>query len=121
VLKQYHGATFPKNYAIAHRGLVETLPNVEPLTNQPDSAPYVGRYLRPQNAVSVRVDNGGLAVQEIPNSGDPRPIMPIKFFGPDRAVITDGNDKGQTIEFVRDQSGKVNWVRVVGRVAVKQP
>ena len=38
-----------------------------------------------------------------------------------RAVITDGNDKGQTIEFVRDQSGKVNWVRVVGRVAVKQP
>ncbi|HUQ89917.1 MAG TPA: serine hydrolase domain-containing protein, partial [Vicinamibacterales bacterium] len=38
-LKSYHGATFPKNYAIAHRGLVETLPNVEPLATQPDSAP----------------------------------------------------------------------------------
>jgi CubicO group peptidase (beta-lactamase class C family) len=120
VLKQYHGATFPKNYAIAHRGLVETLPNVEPLVNQPDLTPYVGRYLRPQNAVSVRVESGALVVQEIPNSGDPRPLMPIKFFGPDRAVIVDGNDTGQTIEFVRDASGKINWVRVVGRVAVRQ-
>jgi CubicO group peptidase (beta-lactamase class C family) len=119
VLKQYHGATFPKNYAIAHRGLVETLPNVEPLAMQPDFAPYLGRYRRPMNAVSVRVEGGKLIVQEIPNSGDPRPVMPIAFFGPDRAVVTDGNDKGQSIEFVRDQAGKVNWVRVVGRVAVR--
>ncbi len=121
VLKQFHGATFPKNHAIAHRGLVETLPNVEPLAQQPDLAQYVGRYSRPMNSVSVRVENGRLIVQELPNAGDPRPVMPIAFFGPDRAVITDGNDKGQSIEFVRDQSGKVNWVRVVGRVAVKQP
>jgi CubicO group peptidase (beta-lactamase class C family) len=119
VLKQYHGATFPKNHAIAHRGLVETLPNVEPLAKQPDFAPYVGRYSRPMNGVSVRVENGTLVVQELPNAGDPRPVMPIAFFGPDRAVVTDGNDKGQSIEFVRDQSGKVNWVRVVGRVAVR--
>lgn len=119
-LKQYHGATFTKNYAIAHRGLVESMPNVEPLAKQPDLAQYVGRYLRPMNAVSVRVDGGKLAVQEIPNGGDPRPVMPITFFGQDRAVITDGNDKGQTIEFVRDTTGKVNWVRVVGRVAVRQ-
>jgi CubicO group peptidase (beta-lactamase class C family) len=67
-LRSYHGATFPKNYAIAHRGLVETLPNVEPLSTQPDPAPYVGRYLRPMNAVSVRVEGGKLIVQEIPNS-----------------------------------------------------
>ena len=118
-LKQYHGATFPKNYAIAHRGLVETLPNVEPLASQPDPAQYVGRYLRPMNAVSVRVEEGKLVVQEIPNSGNARPVMPIAFFGADRAVITDGNDRGQGIEFVRDAAGKVNWVRVVGRVAVR--
>jgi CubicO group peptidase (beta-lactamase class C family) len=118
-LKSYHGATFPKNYAIAHRGLVETLPNVEPLATQPDSAPYVGRYLRPMNSVSVRVEGGKLIVQELPNTGDPRPVMPIAFFGPDRAVVTDGNDRGQSIEFVRDAKGSVNWVRVVGRVAVR--
>jgi CubicO group peptidase (beta-lactamase class C family) len=120
-LKSYHGATFPKNYAIAHRGLVETLPNVEPLAQQPDPAPYVGRYLRPMNAVSVRVEGGTLVVQEIPNTGDPRPAMPIAFFGPDRAVVTDGNDRGQSIEFVRDTAGSVKWVRVVGRVAVRAP
>lgn len=119
VLKQYHGATFPKNHAIAHRGLVETLPNVEPLAKQPDFAQYVGRYARPMNGVSVRVESGTLVVQEMPNAGDPRPIMPIAFFGPDRAVITDGNDKGQSIEFIRDQTGKVNWVRITGRVAVR--
>ena len=120
-LKLYHGAAFPNNYAIAHRGLVETLPNVEPLAAQPNPAPYVGRYRRPMNAVDVRVEGGRLVVQEIPNNGNARAVMPIAFFGPDRAVITDGNDKGQGIEFVRDASGKVNWVRVVGRVAVKQP
>ncbi len=118
-LKSYHGATFPKNHAIAHRGLVETLPNVEPLAQQPEPAPYLGRYLRPMNAVSVRVETGKLIVQEIPNSGEPRPVMPIAFFGPDRAVVTDGNDRGQSIEFVRDATGTVNWVRVVGRVAVR--
>jgi CubicO group peptidase (beta-lactamase class C family) len=119
VLKQYHGATFPKNHAIAHRGLVETLPNVEPLATQPALAAYVGRYLRPMNAVSVRVEGNRLVVQEIPNSGAPRPTMPIAFFGPDRAVVTEGNDRGQSIEFVRDGAGTVKWVRVVGRVAVR--
>jgi CubicO group peptidase (beta-lactamase class C family) len=118
-LKSYHGATFPKNYAIAHRGLVETLPNVESLAQQPDPAPYVGRYLRPMNAVSVRVEGGKLVVQEMPNNGNPRPVMPIAFFGPDRAIVTEGNDRGQGIEFVRDAKGNVNWVRVVGRVAVR--
>jgi len=119
ILKQYQGATFPKNYAIAHRGLVETLPNVEALAKQPDLSEYVGRYLRPMNAVAVRIDGGRLVVQEIPNGADPRPVMPIAFFGPDRAVITDGNDRGQGIEFVRDAKGAVNWVRVVGRIAVR--
>ena len=119
-LRAYHGIVYAKNQAIAHRGLVETLPNVEPLATQPDPKPYVGRYRRPTNAVDVRIDNGKLVVQDLPNGGEPRPVMPIAFFGPDRAVITDGNDRGQSIEFVRDAAGAVKWVRVVGRVAVRQ-
>ena len=118
-LRSYHSIVYAKNQAIAHRGLVETLPNVEPLAAQPDSKPYVGRYHRPTNAIDVRVENGTLVVQDLPNGGEPRPVMPIAFFGPDRAVITDGNDKGQSIEFIRDASGVVKWVRVVGRVAVR--
>lgn len=119
-LRSYHGATFAKNQAIAHRGLVETLPSVEPLAAQPDLTPYAGKYLRPMNAVEVRIEGGRLVVQERPNNAEPRPVMPIAFFGPDRAVITEGNDRGQSIEFVRDAAGQVKWVRVVGRVAVRQ-
>jgi CubicO group peptidase (beta-lactamase class C family) len=122
-LKSYLGATFRVNQAIAHRGLVETLPSFEPLAKQPDSAPYVGTYLRPSNSVVVRAEGGKLVVQERSNNANARPgtDMPIAFFGPDRAVVTDGTDRGQTIEFVRDAGGKVNWVRVVGRVAVRTP
>ena len=118
-LKSYAGATFSMNQAIAHRGLLETLPLVEPLATQPDPAPYVGRYLRPMNTVVVRAENGRVLVQVRPNSGDPQPEMPVAFYGPDRAVVTDGPDKGQSIEFVRATDGTINWIRVTGRVAVR--
>jgi len=121
-LESYLGVTYTRNQAIAHRGLVETLPNVEPLAKQPDPAPYVGTYARPSNTVIVRADAGKLFVQERPNGNRaPGAELPIAFFGPDRAVITDGTDRGQSIEFVRDAAGRVNWVRVVGRVAVRVP
>src|SRR5687768_10887353 len=118
-LRVYHGIVYAKNQAIAHRGLVETLPNVEPLATQPDLKPYVGKYTRPTNRIDVRVEHGKLIVQDLPNSGDARPVMPIAFFGPDRAVITEGPDRGQSIEFIRDATGAVKWIRVVGRVAVR--
>jgi hypothetical protein len=60
-----------------------------------------------------------LVVQEVQNGGRTGAEMPIAFFGPDRAVVTDGTERGQSIEFVRDAGGRVNWVRVVGRVAVR--
>jgi CubicO group peptidase (beta-lactamase class C family) len=118
-LRSYTGAVFATNQAIAHRGLVETLPAVEPLATQPDAAPYVGRYMRPMNAVVVRADKGRLVVQVVPNTGTPPAEMPIAFYGPDRAVITDGMDRGQSIEFVRDAAGHVKWIRVTGRIAVR--
>lgn len=119
-LKQYTGATFKMNQAIAHRGLVETLPAVTPLAQQPDPAPYVGRYRRPSNAVVVRAEKGGLIVQTVSTSGNVQGEMPITFFGPDRAVVSEGSDRGQTIEFIRDPNGRVSWVRVVGRIAVRE-
>jgi hypothetical protein len=95
---------------------------VEPLARQPDPAPYVGTYARPSNSVVVRAEGSRLFVQERANSGrGDSPELPVSFYGPDRVVVTDGPDKGQSIEFVRDGSGRVNWVRVVGRVAVRAP
>ncbi|HJU74918.1 MAG TPA: serine hydrolase domain-containing protein, partial [Gemmatimonadaceae bacterium] len=118
-LKSYLGATYAPNQAIAHRGLVETLPTAEPLAQQPDLAPYVGTYLRPSNSVVVRIEGGRLVFQERPNEAQPGATMPLAFFGPDRAIVMDGPQRGQSIEFVRDSSGRVNWIRVVGRVAAK--
>ena len=120
-LKTYLGATYAMNQGIAHRGVVETLPTVTPLARQPDPAAYVGTYARPTNTVLVRADNGNLFVQVRANNGPPSPEMAVSFFGIDRTVVLDGPDKGQTIEFVRDGSGRVQWVRVTGRVAVRVP
>ncbi len=120
-LRSYLGASYAKNQAIAHRGLVETLPNVEPLATQPDPAPYLGTYARPTNTVVVRAEESRVIVREKQNSGRLGAEMPIAFFGPDRAVVTDGSERGQSIEFIRDSTGVVKWVRVVGRVAVRTP
>ena len=118
-LKTYLDVTFSMNQAIAHRGLVETLPAVEPLARQPDLALYAGTYQRPMNSVVVRASGQGLTLQVQPREGKPQPEMPVAFYGPDRAVVTSGPDRGQSIEFVRDAAGQVKWVRVVGRVAVR--
>ena len=124
-LKSYLGASYAPNQAIAHRGLVETLPSATPLARQPELAPYVGTYARPNNAYVVRIEAGKLVMQDRPNdlgpSGPPPRVVPLMFFGPDRAVVTDGPDRGQSIEFVRDDGGRVNWIRVVGRVGVRVP
>jgi CubicO group peptidase (beta-lactamase class C family) len=119
-LESYLGATYATNQAIAHRGLVETLPSAQPLATQPDPAPYVGTYSRPRNTYVVRTDGAKLVVQDRSNPNRPTQ-WPVAFFGPDRLVITDGADRGQSIEFVRDDAGRVNWMRIVGRVAVRTP
>src|SRR5438270_5492091 len=67
-LKSYLGATYAMNQAVAHRGLVETLPSYEALARQPDPAPYVGTYARPSNTVVVRAEGTNLFVQERQNS-----------------------------------------------------
>ncbi|HWP36249.1 MAG TPA: serine hydrolase domain-containing protein [Gemmatimonadales bacterium] len=120
-LKSYLGAVYSVNQAIAHRGLVESLPSVQPLPQQPDPTPYAGTYRRPTNTVVVRAEGDRLFVHDRPNSGSPGRDLPILFYGPDRAVITDGAERGQSIEFVRSASGEVKWVRVVGRAAVREP
>jgi CubicO group peptidase (beta-lactamase class C family) len=120
-LESYLDASYAPNQAIAHRGLVETIPVVQPLAPQPDPAPYLGTYARPNNSYLVRSDAGKLLVQDRPNSGGPATEWPVAFYGPDRLYVTDGPDRGQSIEFVRDDTGRVTWIRVVGRVAVRTP
>jgi CubicO group peptidase (beta-lactamase class C family) len=120
-LKSYLGAGYAANQAIAHRGLVETIPGAEPLARQPDPAPYLGTYARPTNSYVVRAAGAKLIVEDRPNAGGTSREFPVAFYGPDRLIVTDGPDRGQSIEFIRDASGRVNWIRVVGRAAVRTP
>jgi CubicO group peptidase (beta-lactamase class C family) len=110
-LRSYLGASYSVNQAIAHRGLVETLPSVQPLPRQPDFTPYLGTYTRPSSSYVVHADSGKLFVDK----------ALVTFFGPDRVVVLDGSDAGQAIEFIRDATGRVSWIRVTGRAAVKTP
>jgi hypothetical protein len=120
-LQSYLGVDFKMNQAIAHRGLVETLPRVEPLATQPALAPYLGRYVRPMIRVTVSESNGHLSILQEPTSGGGAPTtMRAAFYGPDRAVVTEGSDEGQSVEFVRGPGAAVDWVRIVGRIARRQ-
>ena len=118
-LKSYLDAAYRSNQAIAHRGLVETVPSVEPLAEQPDPKLYLGSYARPSNTYLVRTDGGKLVVEDRSNAGGNPRQFPVAFYGPDRVVVTDGPARGQSMEFVRGADGRVNWIRVVGRVAVR--
>ena len=110
-LRILEGLELDPSLAIGHRGLNETMPAATILPKQPDPAPYLGEYRRPPtNSVNrVTVKDGQLMLDN----------NPIAFHGPDRAVVTTGNSRGNPIEFVRDKSGVVRWVRYVGRIARK--
>ena len=97
--------------AIGHRGLNETMPDAPILATQPDPAPYLGVYRRPplSQTNTVRQDNGRLMLDN----------NPIAFYGVDRAVVIDGNARGNPIEFIRRPDGTVGWIRYIGRIAKK--
>jgi len=107
-LKMLEGLALESAQAIGHRGVNETMPDAPLLATQPDSSPYVGVYRRPPSGSNtVRVQNGQLQLDG----------SPIAFYGPDRAIVIGGNQRGNPVEFIRDAKGDVAWVRVVGRIA----
>ena len=110
-LRILEGMALGPSQAIGHRGVNETMPDAPILAKQPDPAAYVGVYRRPPVGMNtVAVQDGQLMVDN----------NTIAFYAPDRAVVTSGNGRGNPVEFIRDSSGVVRWVRVVGRIAKKE-
>jgi hypothetical protein len=110
-LRTLEGMSLDPAQAIGHRGVNETMPTAPIMKTQPDPAPYLGVYRRPPSGMNtVAVRDGQLMVD---NSA-------ISFYAIDRAVITSGNSRGNPVEFIRDSTGAVRWVRVVGRIARKE-
>lgn len=110
-LRTLEGLTLSPTQAIGHRGLNETMPDVPLLKVQPDAAPFLGTYRRPPSADNVvRLVNGQLQLDN----------NVLSFYAPDRAIVSAGANRGNPIEFVRDPSGSIRWVRYIGRIARKE-
>ena len=110
-LRTLEGMSLDPSQAIGHRGVNETMPDAPIMKTQPDPAPYLGVYRRPPSGMNtVAMRDGQLMVD---NSA-------IAFYAVDRAVIRSGNSRGNPVEFIRDSTGAIRWVRVVGRIARKE-
>jgi CubicO group peptidase (beta-lactamase class C family) len=83
---------------------------------------YAGRYIGAGSTsdVELRLDGGQLLASLMlkggfPTKDSPPPPVPppahIGFVGPDRWIVLDGLAKGQRGEFLRDQDGRIAWLR----------
>jgi hypothetical protein len=83
---------------------------------QPALAAYEGSYQRPPvGSVQVRRSGDRLLV----TTGTNQPEVGVTFYGRDIAYAVDGSFVGMPFEFVRDPGGAVRWIRVNGRIALK--
>ena len=118
ILDAYEGlALAPGQMTGGNRGGNERMTNhAEPLASQPGLDEYVGLYQRPPvGEVDVRIEDDHLVVGRGQNS------YGLVFWGPDMTYSTGpGAFTGMAVEFIRDDTGGVTWVRVNGRIARKE-
>ena len=118
ILRTYEGlALEPGQRTGGNRGGNERMTlHATPSATQPDPAEYVGTYRRPPvGEAVVREERGGLVV------GSGEDAYGLVFWAPDMAYSTGpGTFEGMSVEFVRDGSGAVTWMRVNGRIARKE-
>lgn len=81
---------------------------------------YVGTYTARLDDLKLYFDAGQMMVQETPKGGfpdkdsppsPPPPPSRLIFYGPDRAITLDEPLINLKIEFLRDESGRIIWLR----------
>lgn len=90
-----------------------------------------GRYVLPKiGFVEIRSLAGKLIGQEINTGGfptedtPPEPNLPpytLESVEPDRLVVADGKAKGTQCHVLRDESGRMRWFRMGGRIHLREP
>ena len=86
----------------------------------------VGRYHRPMETIDLGCVGERLVAAIHVNQGFPTadsppppdsPPMTLELAAPDRLVVVDGESKGSTWDIVRDDDGRVAWLRHASRLA----
>lgn len=98
-------------------------PELEPV--ELDSAPYLGWYTSRLADVELAEGDEGLELRYIPKGGFPTPDTPpapapppasIRFASEDELFAVDDIWKGTRCLFLRDDDGRITWLRAGGRV-----
>jgi hypothetical protein len=91
-----------------------------------DLSEFKGVYQSVLARLRVRVEGQGLTVvDDSPERGFaerrhrpiPLPAAQLAFTGTDATAVLDGPRKGERAEFLRDRSGRIEWMRWDGRIA----
>jgi len=91
-------------------------------------AEFTGHYELPLSAFDLIARDGYLVKQDLPRGGFPTPETPpgpaepevrLAFYDADRVVGLDEPRKGAMCEFLRDEQGQVNLLRIGGRLHPK--
>ena len=109
-------------------GLHEPAPQLLQLSNE-RLGEYAGRYEAVLSSVTLRVKDGGLEARVTPKGGFPTQSAPplpapppaqLAFFETDRVLRAGSGYYDGRCEFVRDARGAIAWLRIGGRLAVRQ-
>jgi CubicO group peptidase (beta-lactamase class C family) len=90
-----------------------------------------GRYVLPRlGYTEIRILGGKLVAQDINTGGFPTEDTPPEPNPPpytleqserDRLVIADGKYKGMVCDILRDETGRMQWLRMGGRIHFREP
>ena len=87
---------------------------------------YSGRYEQTIARLDVTFGDGGLVIEEASpaiRAVEPLPLPPVAAvpIGVDRFAILAGDRRGETVEFLRDRAGRIEWMRWDGRISRRMP
>jgi CubicO group peptidase (beta-lactamase class C family) len=97
----------------------------EPEAIELDPAPYLGRYEARMADVELVQTDDALVLHYLPKGGFPTPDTPpmpppppatVKFASQDELFAVDDVWKGERIRILRDDEGRIAWMRAGGRV-----
>ncbi len=111
-----------EKWALKHYlGIAETEPVPESRSDQ-ELAAYVGQYTSSTTTLDLTAEDGALvavmSLHDFPADAPPPTPPPFRmaFCAKDRLVALDGLMEGGTAEFLRDNDGAIEWLRMGGRI-----